>query len=158
MPPSSNTALVSWILHFFPSNSLLIITYSLLSLQNPLESMLLYLLYMSFPELFFSIFSPLSLLSQIVLFLWRREWQPTPVFLPGESQGQRSLAGYSLWGCRFGHDWVTKPHHKSLFIYVNNHFFVCTYIFISNVLIYLNLICFMFKYLLLMILMLLWKY
>ena len=29
---------------------------------------------------------------------WRRKWQPTPVFLPGESQGQRSLAGYSLWG------------------------------------------------------------
>ena len=26
--------------------------------------------------------------------LCRREWQPTPVFLPGESQGQRSLAGY----------------------------------------------------------------
>ena len=26
---------------------------------------------------------------------WRREWQPTPVFLPGESQGQRSLEGYS---------------------------------------------------------------
>ena len=26
---------------------------------------------------------------------WRREWQPTPVFLPGESQGQRSLAGCS---------------------------------------------------------------
>ena len=29
---------------------------------------------------------------------WRREWQPAPVFLPGESQGQRSLAGYSPWG------------------------------------------------------------
>ena len=29
---------------------------------------------------------------------WRREWQPTSVFLPGESHGQRSLAGYSLWG------------------------------------------------------------
>ena len=28
---------------------------------------------------------------------WRRAWQPTPVFLPGESHGQRSLAGYSLW-------------------------------------------------------------
>ena len=28
---------------------------------------------------------------------WRRKWQPTPVFLPGESQGQRSLAGYSPW-------------------------------------------------------------
>ena len=30
---------------------------------------------------------------------WRREWQPAPVFLPGESHGQRSLAGYSPW-CR----------------------------------------------------------
>ena len=30
--------------------------------------------------------------------LWRREWQSTPVFLPGESHGQRSLAGYSSWG------------------------------------------------------------
>jgi len=28
---------------------------------------------------------------------WRREWQPTPVFLPGESQGQRSLTGCSSW-------------------------------------------------------------
>ena len=26
---------------------------------------------------------------------WRRKWQPTPVFLPGESRGQRSLADYS---------------------------------------------------------------
>ena len=29
---------------------------------------------------------------------WRREWQPTPVFLPGESQGQGSLVGCHLWG------------------------------------------------------------
>ena len=29
---------------------------------------------------------------------WRRQWQPTPVFLPVESHGQRSLAGYSPWG------------------------------------------------------------
>ena len=29
---------------------------------------------------------------------WRREWQPTPVFLPGEFHGQRNLAGYSPWG------------------------------------------------------------
>ena len=28
---------------------------------------------------------------------WRKKWQPTPVFLPGESHGQRSLVGYSLW-------------------------------------------------------------
>ena len=32
--------------------------------------------------------------------LWRRKGQPTPVFLPGESHGQRSLAGYSPWGCK----------------------------------------------------------
>ena len=29
---------------------------------------------------------------------WRRKWQPTPVFLPGESQGQGSLVGCRLWG------------------------------------------------------------
>jgi len=29
---------------------------------------------------------------------WRRKWQPTPVFLPGESQGRRSLVGCGLWG------------------------------------------------------------
>ena len=30
--------------------------------------------------------------------LWRRKWQSTPVFFPGESQEQRSLADYSSWG------------------------------------------------------------
>ena len=30
--------------------------------------------------------------------VWRTKWQPTPVFMPGKSQGQRSLVGYSLWG------------------------------------------------------------
>ena len=30
--------------------------------------------------------------------LWRRKWQPTPVFLPGEFHGQRSLTDYSPWG------------------------------------------------------------
>ena len=29
---------------------------------------------------------------------WRRAWQPTPVFLPGEFHGQKSLVGYGLWG------------------------------------------------------------
>ena len=28
---------------------------------------------------------------------WRRKWQPTPIFLPGKSHGQRSLMGYSSW-------------------------------------------------------------
>ena len=36
---------------------------------------------------------------------WRRKWQPTPVLLPGESQGWGSLVGCHLWGCRVGHDW-----------------------------------------------------
>ena len=31
---------------------------------------------------------------------WRIKWQPTPVFLPGESHGQRNLVGYSPWGCK----------------------------------------------------------
>ena len=31
---------------------------------------------------------------------WRRKLQPTPVFLPGESHGQRSLAGDSPWGSK----------------------------------------------------------
>ena len=35
---------------------------------------------------------------------WRRKWQPTPVFLPGESQGWGSLVGCRLWGHRVGHD------------------------------------------------------
>jgi len=40
--------------------------------------------------------------------LWRREWQPTPVFLPGEFHGQRSWAGYSPWDLRVGHDCETN--------------------------------------------------
>ena len=31
---------------------------------------------------------------------WRKEWQPTPAFLPGEFHGQRSLVGFSPWGCK----------------------------------------------------------
>ena len=40
---------------------------------------------------------------------WRRKWQPTPVFLPERSYGERSLAGYSPWGHkRVGYDLDTK--------------------------------------------------
>ena len=38
----------------------------------------------------------------------RRKWQSTPVSLPEKSHRPRSLAGYSLWGHRVGHDWVTE--------------------------------------------------
>ena len=43
---------------------------------------------------------------------WRRKRQLTPVFLPGESHGQRSLVGYSSWGHRVGHYW------RDLYIYI----------------------------------------
>ena len=33
-------------------------------------------------------------------FPWRRKWQPTAVFLPGKSHGQRSLVAYHSWGCK----------------------------------------------------------
>ena len=36
-------------------------------------------------------------LSLFTFMHWRRKWQPTPVFLPGESQGRGSLVGYRLW-------------------------------------------------------------
>ena len=45
-------------------------------------------------------------LSLFTLLHWRRKWQPTPVFLPGESQGWGSLVGCRSMGShRVGHDW-----------------------------------------------------
>ena len=44
---------------------------------------------------------------------WRRAWQPTPVFLPEESCGQRSLVGYSLWGHRVRYNWTDLAHMQS---------------------------------------------
>ena len=38
-------------------------------------------------------------LSLFTFMHWRRKWQPAPVFLPGESQGWRSLVGCCLWSC-----------------------------------------------------------
>ena len=40
---------------------------------------------------------------------WRRKWQPTPAFRPGESHGQRSLAGCSPWGRRV----ITTEHEHT---------------------------------------------
>ena len=40
--------------------------------------------------------TPLSLFT---FMHWRRKWQPTPVFLPGESQGRGSLVGRRVWDC-----------------------------------------------------------
>ena len=43
---------------------------------------------------------------------WRRAWQPTPVFLPGESHGQRSLAGYRPWGHK---RWTQLSTHAHIY-------------------------------------------
>ena len=54
---------------------------------------------------------------------WRRKWQPTLVFLPGKSHGQRSLVGYSAWGPKeldtteytYAHTNYPSAHDPSLF-------------------------------------------
>ena len=56
--------------------------------------------------------------------LWRRAWQSTPVFLPGESHGQRSLAGYSPWGYKESD--VTEQLSLSLFSYQGKWKFSCS--------------------------------
>ena len=61
---------------------------------------------------------------------WRRKWQPTPVFLPGESHGQRSLVGCCLWGrkeldmterlsmCRCFTIWANREATIYIYIYI----------------------------------------
>ena len=46
---------------------------------------------------------------------WRRKWQPTPVFLPGESHGQKSLAGYNAWGCKES-DTIEATEHTFIYL------------------------------------------
>ena len=54
--------------------------------------------------------APLSLFTSLfTLMHWRRKWQPTPIFLLGESQGQRSLVGCRLW-CRTESDTTEHLH------------------------------------------------
>ena len=56
------------------------------------------------------------------------EWLPTPVFLPGKSHGQRSLAGYSPWGHRrVRHDLVTK---QQLSIITDTSYLLSCHIFL----------------------------
>ena len=50
---------------------------------------------------------------------WRREWQPTPVFLLGDSYGQRSLMGYNSWGRKEldTTEWLTLSLNERFDIY-----------------------------------------
>ena len=65
-----------------------------------------------------------------VVVVRRRQWHPTPVLLPGESQGQGSLVGCRLWGCRVGHDWsdlaaaAIRKHDKHCYFFFVFIFFL----------------------------------
>ena len=59
-------------------------------------------------------------LSLFTFMHWRRQWQPTPVFLPGESQGQGSLVGCHLWGCTESD--TTEALSSSSSLYVTSWF------------------------------------
>ena len=74
---------------------------------------------------FFFWFSP-----QVGKIPWRREWQPTPVFLSGDSHGQRCLAGYSphIALQRVGHNWVTNTATAT----VNNIQILCSFTVLSH--------------------------
>ena len=55
---------------------------------------LFFLFYLFWVEYFLEFLFNIS-----IFLLWRRQWHPTPVFLPGKSHGLRSLVGCSPWGC-----------------------------------------------------------
>ena len=75
---------------------------------------------------------------------WRRKWQPTLVFLSGKSHEQRSLAGYSPWGCkRVRHDLVTKQQQWHIVIlYIDAYMIICnkmSLVIITNFLCLINI-------------------
>ena len=87
---------------------------------------------------------PLKILSLIQWsVLWRRQWQPTPVLLAGESQGRGSLVGCRSWGRRVGHDWsdlaaaaaacplvflAVSFAVQNLFSLIRSHFFIFVFL------------------------------
>ena len=52
--------------------------------------------------------------------LWRRKWQPIPVFLPGKSHGPRSLEGYSSWGRRESDMTEQLNNNKAMFLGISH--------------------------------------
>ena len=75
----------------------------------PLLSPLLHWCFLRSPPPVIDLHSHLCL--RISSWRWRRKWQPTPGLLPGKSNGQKSLVGYSLWGCKESD--MTKRLHFS---------------------------------------------
>ena len=56
----------------------------------------------------------ISKFGKMYSFLWRRQWQPTPVLLPGKSHGRRSLVGCNPWGCEESDTTESLHFHFSL--------------------------------------------
>ena len=77
-----------------------------------------------------------TLLSLFIFMHWRRKWQPTPVFLPGESQGRGSLVGCRLWGHTESDmtevTWQHPPfpfgNHKFVFYVCSTNKFIHTFL------------------------------
>ena len=66
---------------------------------------------------------------------WRRKWQPTLVFLPGKSHGQKSLVDCSSWGCKESD--TTECSHKTsqdgyiyIYICIYVYTYICIYVYI----------------------------
>ena len=53
---------------------------------------------------------------------WKRTWQPSPVFLFGESHGQMILAGYSPWQCWVRHNWRKLAQHTAIHWYISEFY------------------------------------
>ena len=65
-------------------------------------------------------------------FPWWRKWQPTLVFLPGKSHGERSLVGCSPWGCKTGRRELASKQqlHYTYLCYI-----VCTFLVLPSIII-----------------------
>ena len=65
-----------------------------------------------------------------VVISWRKKWHPTPVFLPGESYGQRSLVGYSPWGRKVSDptEWLTHTQLAACVVrlFIQQRFIHCS--------------------------------
>ena len=67
-------------------------------------------------------------LSLFTFMHWRRKWQPTPVSLPGESQGWWSQVGCCLWGHTVGHDWSDLAAAAAATVTSDvEHYFTCLF-------------------------------
>ena len=64
---------------------------------------------------------------------WKRKWQPTPVFLPGQPHGQRSLEGYSPWGHKESDmtSWLNNKVYVYIYIYTYIYIYMYIYIYID---------------------------